>query len=150
MARLHTKRADQRRDATHKLTTQLIHENQVIAAESLQVKNLLQNRSLSKAISDVGWHQLTCQLAYKAEWYGRDFVQIDKGYPSSKRCFHCGYIADTMPLDIRRWDCSACGTRGIDRDINAARNILKAGKAILAGADKLRHHEQTTVGHTGG
>ncbi|MGM0926557.1 MAG: RNA-guided endonuclease InsQ/TnpB family protein [Pseudomonadota bacterium] len=150
VARLHAKRADQRRDATHKLTTQLIHENQVIAAESLQVKNLLQNRSLSKAISDVGWHQITLQLAYKAEWYGRDFVQIDKWYPSSKRCFHCGYIAESMPLNVRTWDCPACGTQGIDRDVNAARNILQAGKAILVGADKLRHHEKTTVGHTGG
>lgn len=150
VARLHAKRADQRRDATHKLTTQLIHENQVIAAESLQVKNLLQNRSLSKAISDVGWHQITLQLAYKAEWYGRDFVQIDKWYPSSKRCFHCGHIAESMPLTVRAWDCPSCGTQGIDRDVNAARNILQAGKAILVGADKLRHHEQTTVGHTGG
>ncbi|MGM0926580.1 MAG: RNA-guided endonuclease InsQ/TnpB family protein [Pseudomonadota bacterium] len=150
VARLHAKRADQRRDATHKLTTQLIRENQVIAAESLQVKSLLQNRSLSKAISDVGWHQITLQLAYMAEWYGRDFVQIDKWYPSSKRCFHCGYIAESMPLNVRTWDCPACGTQGIDRDVNAARNILQAGKAILVGADKLRHHEKTTVGHTGG
>lgn len=63
-------RADQRRDATHKLTTQLIHENQVVAGESLQVKNLLQNRSLAKALSDVGWYPLTLQFAYKAEWYG--------------------------------------------------------------------------------
>lgn len=150
VARIHARIADQRRDFAHKLTTQLIHENQVVAAESLQVKNMLKNRSLAKAISNVGWHQITTMLAYKAQWYGRDFVQIDKWYPSSKRCFHCGHIADTMPLNVRTWDCPACGTRRIDRDVNAARNILQAGKAILAGADKLREHEKTTVGLTGG
>jgi len=150
VARIHARIADQRRDFAHKLTTQLIHENQVVAAESLQVKNMLKNRSLAKAISNVGWHQITTMLAYKAQWYGRDFVQIDKWYPSSKRCFHCGHIADTMPLNVRTWDCPACGTQRIDRDVNAARNILQAGKAILAGADKLREHEKTTVGLTGG
>ncbi|WP_427047053.1 RNA-guided endonuclease InsQ/TnpB family protein [Halomonas casei] len=150
VAKVHAKLADQRRDATHKLPTQLIHENQVIAAESLQIKNMVKNRSLAKAISDVGWHQLTQQLTYKAERYGRDFVQIDKWYPSSKRCFHCGHITDNMPLNIRTWNCPSCGTQGIDRDVNAARNILQSGKAILAGADKLRQHEKTTVGLTGG
>lgn len=150
VAKVHGKLADQRRDATHKLSTQLIHENQVIAAESLQIKNMVKNRSLAKAISDVGWHQLTQQLAYKAERYGRDFVQIDKWYPSSKRCFHCGHITDNMPLNVRTWDCPSCGTQGIDRNVNAARNILQSGKAILAGADKLRQHEKTTAGLAGG
>ncbi|MWJ29059.1 IS200/IS605 family element transposase accessory protein TnpB [Halomonas sp. ZH2S] len=149
VAKIHATLADQRQDATHKLSTQLIHENQVIAAESLQVKNLLKNRSLAKAISDVSWGELVRQLDYKAQRCGRDFVQIDKWYPSSKRCFHCGHITDKMPLNVRTWDCSACGTQGIDRDINAARNILQAGKAILVGADKLRQHEKkTTVGLT--
>lgn len=150
VARIHARIADQRKDVAHKLTTQLIHENQVVAAESLQVKNMLKNHSLAKAISNVGWHQITSMLDYKAEWYGRSFVQIDKWYPSSKRCSQCGHIADKMPLSVRQWDCQACGSHH-DRDINAAKNILKAGKAILAGADKLREHEQkTTVGRTGG
>lgn len=149
VARLHARIADQRQDFAHKLTTQLIHENQVVAAESLQVKNLVKNRSLAKAISNVGWYQITSMLAYKAQWYGRDFVQIDRFYPSSRRCHVCGHISDAMPLSVRHWDCPACGTHH-DRDINAAKNILKAGKAILAGADKLREHEKTTVGRTGG
>ncbi|MBN2701027.1 MAG: IS200/IS605 family element transposase accessory protein TnpB [Methylothermaceae bacterium] len=147
VARIHAKIADQRKDFAHKLTTQLIHENQVIAAESLQVKNMLKNRSLAEAISDVGWHQIITMLAYKAEWYGRSFVQIDKWYPSSKRCHVCGHLSDTMPLSVRYWDCPACGSSH-DRDVNAAKNILKAGKAILAGADKLREHEKPTVGRT--
>lgn len=109
VARLHARIADQRQDFAHKLTTQLIHENQVVAAESLQVKNMLKNRSLAKAISNVGWHQITTMLAYKAEWYGRDFVQIDKWYPSSKRCHACGHLSDTMPLSVRHWNCPTCG-----------------------------------------
>lgn len=150
VARIHAKIADQRQDFAHKLTTQLIHENQVVAAESLQVKNMLKNRSLAKAISNVGWHQITTMLGYKAEWYGRDFVQIDKWYPSSKRCHACGHISDAMPLTVRVWDCPTCHAHH-DRDINAAKNILKAGKAILAGADRLREHEQkTTAGRAGG
>jgi putative transposase len=149
VARIHARIADQRRDFAHKLTTQLIRENQVVAAESLQVKNMLKNRSLAKAISNVGWHQLTTMLAYKAQWYGRDFIQIDNFYPSSKRCHVCGHISDAMPLSVRHWDCPACGSHH-DRDVNAAKNILEAGKAIMAGADKLREHEKTTVGRTGG
>lgn len=148
VAKIHAKIADQRMDFSHKLTTQLVNENQVIAAESLQVKNLLKNRKLSKAISDVGWFQITNMLEYKSNWYGRSFVQIDKFYPSSKRCHVCGHISDKMPLSVRSWDCPSCGNQH-DRDINAAKNIIKAGKAILSGADLLRVHEKSTVGHTG-
>lgn len=149
VARIYAKIGDQRRDYAHKLTTQIIRENQVVAAESLQVKSMLKNRCMAKAISDVGWYQITTMLAYKADWYGRSFVKIDKWYPSSKRCSECGFVVDKLPLSVRTWDCSACGSHH-DRDVNAAKNILKAGKAILAGADKLREHEKATVGRTGG
>lgn len=148
VAKLHAKIADQRMDFAHKLTTKLINENQVIAAESLQVKNLVRNRILAKSIQDVGWYQITSMLEYKANWYGRSFVQIDKFYPSSKRCHVCGHISSKMPLSVRIWDCPSCGNQH-DRDVNAAKNILKAGKAILSGADLLRIHEKSTVGHTG-
>ncbi|MCO6442453.1 MAG: transposase, partial [Anaerolineae bacterium] len=149
VARIHARIADQRKDFAHKLSTRLIHENQVVAMESLQVKNMLKNRSLAKAISNVGWYQLTTMLAYKAERSGRSFVQIDNRYPSSKRCHVCGHLSDAMPLSVRFWGCPSCGTQH-DRDINAANNILKAGKAILAGADKLREHQSTTTaGHAG-
>ena len=147
VARIQAKIADQRMDFAHKLTARLVNENQVIAAESLQVKNLLKNHCLAKAIQDVGWFQITSQLEYKAKWYGRSFVQIDKFYPSSKRCNACGHISEKMPLSVRTWDCPSCGSKH-DRDINAAKNILKAGKAILAGADLLRDHKVDTVGHT--
>ncbi|WP_367399160.1 zinc ribbon domain-containing protein [Halomonas sp. FL8] len=84
----------------HKLTKQLIHENQVVAAESLQLENLLKNRSLAKAISNVGWHQFTEIPAYKAQWYRHSFVQLDRLYLSSKRCHACGHSSDIMPLSV--------------------------------------------------
>ncbi len=87
VARIHARIADRRRDFLHQLSTRLIRENQTICVESLQVKNMVKNHSLAKAISDVGWSEFVSQLEYKAEWYGRNLVKIDKWYPSSKRCF---------------------------------------------------------------
>lgn len=147
VAKIHARISDKRMDYAHKLTTKIVNENQVIAVESLQIKNLIRNRKLSKAISDVGWHQIIRMLEYKSAWYGRSFVQIDKFYPSSKRCSGCGYLSAKMPLSIRSWECPECRVNH-DRDINAAKNILKAGKAILAGAEILRVHEKATVGYT--
>lgn len=148
VARIHAKISDQRRDWQHKLTTQIVHENQVICVESLKVKNMVKNHCLAKSIADVGWGDIVRQLEYKSNWYGRTFVQIDRWYPSSKRCSACGHIRDKLDLATRKWECPECGASH-DRDINAARNILFAGLAILSGADMLRLHE-TTVGHTGG
>ena len=147
VAKIHARISDKRMDYAHKLTTKIVNENQVIAVESLQIKNLIRNRKLSKAISDVGWHQIIRMLEYKSAWYGRSFVQIDKFYPSSKRCSGCGYLSAKMPLSIRSWECPECLVNH-DRDINAAKNILKAGKAILSGAEILRVHEKATVGYT--
>ncbi len=146
VARIHAKIADQRRDWQHKLTTQIVHENQVISVESLKIKNMVKNHCLAKSISDVGWGEMVRQLEYKSKGYGRTFVQIDQWYPSSKRCSECGYILNTLSLDTREWNCPECGANH-DRDINAATNILSAGLAILAGADQLRMHEKTTAGH---
>ncbi len=136
VARRHAKIADTRLDHLHKLTRQIINENQVICAESLAVKNMVKNRHLAKAISDAGWGELVRQLAYKAAWAGRQFVQIDRWYPSSKRCHGCGFVMESLPLDVRTWDCPDCGIQGIDRDVNAARNILQAGTALLAGTER--------------
>src|SRR5712692_9639097 len=131
VAHIHARIADRRRDYQHKLSTQVIRENQVVCVESLHVKNMVQNHCLAKAISDVGWAEFVRQLEYKAEWYERTVVKIDKWYPSSKRCFDCGHILDSLPLDVRSWTCPECGVHH-DRDINAAKNILVAGQAILA------------------
>ncbi len=131
VARLHAKIADSRRDFLHKLSTRLINENQVIAVESLSVSNMQKNRCLSKSIADAGWSDFVRQLEYKARWYGRDLVGIDKWFPSSKRCSDCGYTMPKMPLNVRQWTCPECGSIH-DRDVNAARNVLAAGLAVSA------------------
>jgi putative transposase len=131
VAKLHAKVADSRRDFLHKLSTRLINENQVIAIESLSVSNMQKNRCLSKSIGDAGWSEFVRQLEYKAQWYGRELVGIDKWYPSSKRCSDCGYTAAKMPLNVRQWTCLECGSNH-DRDVNAARNVLAAGLAVSA------------------
>ena len=130
VAKIHAKIADRRRDYQHKLSTQIIRENQIVCVESLQVKNMVQNHSLAKAISDVGWGEFVRQLEYKAKWYGRTLVRIDKFYPSSKRCFDCGHVLDTLSLDVRVWTCPECGVIH-DRDINAAKNIHAAGLTVF-------------------
>lgn len=131
VARLHAKIADSRRDFLHKLSTRLINENQVIAVESLSVSNMQKNRCLAKSISDASWSEFVRQLEYKARWYERTLVGIDRWYPSSKRCSDCGHTVATMPLNVREWACPECGSIH-DRDINAARNVLAAGLAVSA------------------
>ena len=131
VARLHAKITDSRRDFLHKLSTRLINENQVIAVESLSVSNMQKNRTLSKSISDASWSEFVRQLEYKAHWYGRELIGIDKWYPSSRRCSDCGYTAPGMPLNVRQWTCPECGSHH-DRDVNAARNVLAAGLAVSA------------------
>ncbi|WP_238328077.1 RNA-guided endonuclease InsQ/TnpB family protein [Paraburkholderia mimosarum] len=105
VANLHAKIADARRDFLHKLSTRLINENQVIAIESLAVGNMKKNRPLAKAISDASWSEFVRQLTYKARWYGRTLIGINRWYPSSKRCSDCGHIAAKMPLSVREWTC---------------------------------------------
>lgn len=131
VARVHAKIADSRKDYQHKLTTKLIHENQIISLESLQVKNMVKNHKLAKAISDAGWGEIVRQLEYKAAWYGRTVVKIDKWYPSSKRCSGCGYTLERLDLSVRSWCCPECHSVH-DRDTNAAVNIKAAGQAVLA------------------
>ena len=137
VARLHAKIADRRRDYQHKLSTRMIRENQTICIEDLSVKNMVQNRHLAKSISDVGWSEFARQLAYKAQWYGRTLIKIDKWYPSSKRCHSCGHVLDSLSLDERFWLCPECKTFH-DRDINAAKNVLAVGLTVSACGEAVR------------
>ena len=131
VARLFNKIADSRRDYLHKISRKIVDENQVISVESLSVKNMARNRSLSKSIMDAGWAELLRQLTYKALWAGRTLVQVDKFFPSSKICSSCGHKNDSLTLADRTWVCANCGVEH-DRDTNAAKNILTAGLAGLA------------------
>jgi putative transposase len=137
VARIHAKIADQRADGLHKLTTRLIRENQTICIESLAVKNLVRNHTLAKSISDASWGELVRQLEYKADWYGRTLVRIDRWYPSSQRCHACGHRLDSLTLDVRQWTCPECGVRH-DRDVNAAKNILAVGLTVNACGEAVR------------
>ncbi|MGE7389792.1 RNA-guided endonuclease InsQ/TnpB family protein [Streptomyces sp. NPDC004126] len=131
VARLHARIADRRRDHLHKLTTRLVRENQTLVIEDLTVRNMLKNRGLARAISDAGWRELRGMLEYKAAWYGRTLVTVDRWFPSTRLCSACGAIAGTMPLNVREWTCVHCGTAH-DRDGNAAINLLAAGLAVTA------------------
>ncbi|HEY7340140.1 MAG TPA: RNA-guided endonuclease TnpB family protein [Ktedonobacterales bacterium] len=137
VARIHARIADRRRDFTHKLSARIIRENQTICIESLRVKAMGKNPTLAKAIHDVGWGEFVRQLEYKAAWYGRTLVKIDRWYPSSKRCHVCGHILDSLALDVRHWTCPACGTAH-DRDVNAAHNILAVGLTVSASGETVR------------
>lgn len=131
VARLHAKISDCRLDNLHKLSRELINENQVVCVESLRVKNMIKNPKLSKHIADASWGRFATQLEYKADWAGRTLVKIDQFFPSSKRCSSCGYILPKLSLDVRKWTCPECSIEH-DRDINAAINIKAAGLAVLA------------------
>lgn len=131
LAKQHEKIANIRKDNLHKITTQLVRENQVIAVETLNVKGMLGNHKLAQAISDASWGEALRQLEYKSNWYGRDLAQIDQWFPSSKRCHGCGHIMSKLPLSVREWDCSQCNAHH-DRDENAGKNILAVGLTVLA------------------
>ncbi|GLW53438.1 transposase [Kitasatospora phosalacinea] len=145
-ARVHARIADRRQDFLHKLTTRLVRENQTVVIEDLTVRNMLKNRKLSRAISDASWTELRSMLEYKADWYGRDLITVDRWFPSSKLCSACGTVRGTMPLNVREWTCD-CGASH-DRDVNAARNILAAGLAAAACGDGVRPRRSTPGGQS--
>src|ERR1017187_871345 len=136
-ARVYARITDRRRDFLHKLSTRLIRENQTVIIEDLSVRNMVRNHSLARAISDASWSELRRQLEYKADWYGRTVVPVDRWFPSSKTCSACGHLAAKMPLSVREWTCAACSTLH-DRDVNAAKTIRAAGLAVLACGDGVR------------
>lgn len=131
LARLHAHVADRRRDHLHKLSSKLVHENQVIVVEDLNVSGMVKNHKLARVISDASWRMLFTFLDYKSEWRGRTFLKVDRFFPSSKTCHCCGFVMEKLPLDVRSWMCPnpLCGVIH-DRDENAAHNILAAGLAV--------------------
>lgn len=124
VACIHEKVRNARLDLHHKITHSLICENQATsyALEDLSVKNMVKNRKLAKAITDVSWGQFVTLLTYKANWYGKNILKVNRFFASSKICSHCHHKLDSLPLSVRNWTCPSCQTHH-DRDVNAASNI---------------------------
>ena len=125
VAKIHEKIANQRNDFLHKVSTQLINENQVIVIEDLKVSNMIKNHKLAKSIADVSWSEFRRMLEYKAEWYSREIIIAPSNYASSQLCSNCGNkSSQTKDLSCRTYICPVCGMI-MDRDINASKNLLR-------------------------
>ena len=132
VAKIHKTIKNQRTNFLHKVSTSLINNYDIIALEDLNVAGMTKNRKLAKAIQDSSWSSLVSMLEYKAAWYGKTIVKVERFYPSSKTCSYCGFKLDILPLSIREWTCPKCDSIH-HRDLNAARNILQQGKSLLSG-----------------
>jgi len=130
-ARQHEKVANRRRDFLQKLSTELVDRYGLIGMEDLNVRGMVKNRRLAKAIAATGWGAFRLMLEYKGDWYGSFVHRVDRFFPSSKTCSHCGYVLDELPLSVREWQCPICGAIH-DRDINSAINILNETRAGVA------------------
>ncbi|WP_424217575.1 RNA-guided endonuclease InsQ/TnpB family protein (plasmid) [Streptomyces sp. BI20] len=144
VARVHARIADRRRDFLHKLTTRLVRENQTIVIEDLTVRNMVKNHRLARAISDASWTEMRSMLEYKAGWYGREVIAVDRWFPSSRLCSACGDLRNKMPLNVREWTCGCGATH--DRDVNAAVNIKAAGPAVSVCGDGVRPQRSSPEG----
>jgi len=128
VTKIHEKISSCRLDTLHKVSYQLVKENDLIIVEDLNVKGMIKNPKLSKHISDASWGNFVNLLNYKCDWYGKELVKVNRFYPSSKTCNCCGWINQNLKLSEREWICK-CGEKH-DRDLNASKNILKEGLKI--------------------
>lgn len=129
VTKIHEKIMNMRTDFLNKLSTNIIKNHDIICIEDLNIKRMLHNHKLAKSIADVSWSSFINKLEYKAKWYGKEIIKIDKFYPSSQICSICGNNNGKKTLDIREWTCLTCHTHH-DRDINASKNILAEGLRI--------------------
>lgn len=149
VAKIYKKITNSRKDNLHKVSTDLITKYDTIFIEDLAVKEMMQDRSVSKSIADASWYTFTQMLTYKANWNEKQVVKVDRYYPSSKTCNNCGYINQGLNRNDRVWTCPHCGSI-LDRDFNAAKNILGEGiRKISSGTDDYRRGDQIRPVSTG-
>lgn len=143
VAKIHEKITNSRMDLIHKTTLNLVKEFDTIYLEYLNVKGMMKNHRLAKSISDVSWGKFIDVLTYKAEWNDKHVIHIDRYFPSSKTCNKCGYVNNGLKLKDREWICPDCGEK-LDRDLNAAINILNEGcrKDISGGTSEYKRRAQ--------
>ena len=131
LAKKYKKINDKKQYYLHQVSNTLINENQVICMEDLNVKGMLKNHKLAESIQEMNFGEFKRMLEYKANWYNRRIVFVDRFYPSSKTCHHCGYVNKQLKLSDRQWKCPQCGEI-VERDYNAALNILDEGLRIIS------------------
>jgi putative transposase len=149
IARLHRKIANIRKDTLHKLTTYISKNHAVIGLEDLNVSGMMANRKLAKAIGDIGFYEFRRQLEYKCQLYGSRLVFVDRFYPSSKTCSHCGHVKESLSLFERVFKCDQCQFE-CDRDLNASINLEKAASSVVSAcgldsADASRMNQEENV-----
>ena len=132
IARLHAKVADARANFLHQASRRIVDENQVLVTETLNVRGMMRNRCLARAIADAGWGELRRQIAYKAQWAQRTHIEVDPWFPSTRRCSACHAHSEGLTLADRHWRCGSCGAEH-DRDVNAACNLEQEGLRLLTG-----------------
>lgn len=146
VAKMHKKISNQRMNHLHQTSHRIASENQaVIVCEDLAVKNMVKNHKLAESISNTSWAEFTKQLEYKQIWSGGEFRKIDRFFPSSKTCSDCGYMIETLPLEIREWICPSCKVKH-DSDVNAAKNILAIGLSNNPGVESTKSILSNQVG----
>lgn len=133
LAIVHEKITNVRKDYLHKVSTEIVKNHDIISVEDLAVKNIMKNHKLAQAMSDVSLGSFYTMLEYKSGWNDKQFIKIDRFFPSSKMCSNCGWINQDLTLNIREWTCPSCDEKH-NRDFNASKNILKQGLKILSGS----------------
>jgi len=144
--KLHIKVTNQRKDNLHKISNEITNQYDIICLETLSVKNMIKNHKLAKSISDVAWSEFMRQLEYKAQYRGKTIIKIDKWFPSSQICSYCGASNGKKPLNIRKFDCSHCEKKDIDRDINASINIKNYGLGQIDNRNNIMKNTLGTIG----
>ena len=131
LAKVYRKISNVREDYLHKISRRIVNENQVIACENLVIQDILKENHFARDILDASWSKLVGFIEYKSEWYGRQFVKVNKYYPSSQLCSSCGFKNEAIKnVNVKTWACPSCGTIH-QRDINAGKNILLEGERLL-------------------